>query len=131
MLDAMHNLNITNVWKKYSEFTTFFGLIFCKQIVCLKFKFLRNLKVKEFDWNSKEQGLVLSSFFYGYITSQILGGYLATRIGAARLFGSAILVTAIMTLLTPVFAYQGIWPLVFVRAAQGVCQVKDHYFLNL
>jgi ACS family sodium-dependent inorganic phosphate cotransporter len=88
--------------------------------------FGKNLKIKEFDWNSKEQGLVLSSFFYGYITSQILGGYLATRIGAARLFGSAILVTAIMTLLTPILAYQGIWPLVFVRAAQGVCQVKDH-----
>lgn len=34
-----------------------------------------------FDWNSKQQGLVLSSFFYGYICTQFVGGYLASRIG--------------------------------------------------
>lgn len=26
---------------------------------------------QEFDWNSKQQGLVLSSFFYGYILTQV------------------------------------------------------------
>lgn len=34
-----------------------------------------------FDWNSKQQGLVLSSFFYGYICTQFIGGYVASRIG--------------------------------------------------
>lgn len=34
-----------------------------------------------FDWNSKQQGLVLSSFFYGYICTQFIGGYIASRIG--------------------------------------------------
>lgn len=34
-----------------------------------------------FDWNSKQQGIVLSSFFYGYICTQFIGGYMATRIG--------------------------------------------------
>lgn len=35
----------------------------------------------EFDWNSKEQGLILSSYFYGYVCSQILGGIMASRYG--------------------------------------------------
>ena len=34
-----------------------------------------------FDWNTKQQGLVLSSFFYGYLLTQFLGGYIASRIG--------------------------------------------------
>jgi MFS family permease len=36
---------------------------------------------KYFDWDSQQQGLALSSFFYGYILTQLAGGYLASRIG--------------------------------------------------
>lgn len=37
------------------------------------------VETQEFDWNSKEQGLVLSSVYYGYMCTQILGGILAER----------------------------------------------------
>lgn len=36
---------------------------------------------KYFDWDSKQQGLILSSFFYGYICTQVIGGFLAVRLG--------------------------------------------------
>lgn len=36
---------------------------------------------KYFDWDSKQQGLILSSFFYGYICTQLIGGYVASQIG--------------------------------------------------
>lgn len=36
---------------------------------------------QDFDWDSKTQGLILSSFFYGYITTQFLGGFLAAQFG--------------------------------------------------
>ncbi|XP_059615194.1 vesicular glutamate transporter 2-like [Phlebotomus argentipes] len=36
---------------------------------------------QEFDWDSTTKGYLLSSFYYGYITTQILGGFLASRIG--------------------------------------------------
>jgi len=39
------------------------------------------LKEQYFNWDSKEQGLVLSSFFYGYILTQLAGGFLAAKIG--------------------------------------------------
>jgi len=33
----------------------------------------------EFNWNGEQRGLVLGAFFYGYILTQIPGGYLASR----------------------------------------------------
>lgn len=36
---------------------------------------------KHFDWNSKEKGLISSSFFYGYLLTQIVGGVLAKKVG--------------------------------------------------
>jgi MFS transporter, ACS family, solute carrier family 17 (sodium-dependent inorganic phosphate cotransporter), other len=34
-----------------------------------------------FDWNSKEKGYILSSFYYGYVCTQIVGGVIAAKIG--------------------------------------------------
>lgn len=39
---------------------------------------------QHFDWNSKQQGLILSSFFYGYICTQLLGGYAASKVGGNK-----------------------------------------------
>ncbi|CAG8507774.1 1309_t:CDS:2 [Racocetra fulgida] len=36
---------------------------------------------KEFKWNHTTQGLVSSSFYFGYITTQILGGVLTDKFG--------------------------------------------------
>ena len=38
-------------------------------------------QVPDFDWDSQTQGLILASFFYGYIFTQIPGGYFATKYG--------------------------------------------------
>ncbi|KAL1138559.1 hypothetical protein AAG570_008622 [Ranatra chinensis] len=57
--------------------------------------------IAEFNWSSSTQGLVLSSFFYGYITTQILGGWFATRFGGKNIYGVGVLVTALFTVLTP------------------------------
>ena len=35
----------------------------------------------QFDWNSKQKGVVLSSFFYGYLFTQIIGGVWAAKYG--------------------------------------------------
>ncbi|KAH9629169.1 hypothetical protein HF086_014839 [Spodoptera exigua] len=37
--------------------------------------------IPEFDWSSQTKGLVLSSFFYGYLITQLPGGWLAAKIG--------------------------------------------------
>ena len=35
---------------------------------------------KEFQWSKQTQGLLLSSFFYGYILTQIVGGYVSDKV---------------------------------------------------
>ncbi|XP_065056228.1 vesicular glutamate transporter 2.1-like isoform X3 [Rhopilema esculentum] len=76
----------------------------------------------EFSWNTKEQGIILSSFFYGYIITQIPSGYLAARFGGKNLFGGGILMTGLFTLLTPLAARMSIKFLIAVRVLQGLSQ---------
>jgi len=78
---------------------------------------------KDFDWNSKERGLILGSFFWGYVTTQIIGGFLAPKIGAARLIGLSAFCTSILALSTPLAASNGgLIPLMILRLFQGVFQ---------
>ncbi|XP_067665281.1 sialin-like [Haliotis asinina] len=75
----------------------------------------------EFNWDEQTQGLILGSFFYGYITTQVPGGYLALKFGAKRLYGFGILCTAILTLLTPLAARLGGLPVfIAVRVLEGI-----------
>lgn len=74
----------------------------------------------EFDWDSKLQGFLLSSFFYGYIITQIPGGYLASKYGGKNLFGVGILMTAVLTLVTPASARISPYLLALLRMLEGV-----------
>ncbi|KAG5675888.1 hypothetical protein PVAND_005753 [Polypedilum vanderplanki] len=85
----------------------------------------------EFDWSSKAKGYVLSSFFYGYICTQIPGGILASKIGGQWVFGLGILGTAVMTLLTPILCYQGIGYLILSRVIQGICSGLAYPSINM
>jgi len=75
---------------------------------------------RDFDWNSKEQGMILGSFFYGYVTTQLIGGVLAPMVGAGRLFGICIFLSAVLNMMTPSLAQLGSLPLVAVRTVLGV-----------
>lgn len=73
-----------------------------------------------FDWNRPTQGLILSSYFYGYITTQVLGGYLSMRFGAKIVLAAAILIGSILTILIPVASYVSYVALFFCRFFTGV-----------
>jgi len=77
-------------------------------------------KVAEFEWDSKTQGMVLGSFYYGYIVLQIPGGWLATKIGGTRIFGVALFIASILTLLTPAAARYSVYALIVLRVCEGV-----------
>lgn len=78
-----------------------------------------------YDWDSETQGWILGSFFYGYILTQVPGGYLAGRFGPKWLMGFGILGTVIFTLLTPVAADLGASYLIAVRVLEGIGEVGD------
>mmetsp|Transcript_7352 Transcript_7352/g.11162 ORF Transcript_7352/g.11162 Transcript_7352/m.11162 type:complete len:480 (+) Transcript_7352:100-1539(+) len=67
-----------------------------------------------------EKGIVLSAFFWGYASSQVLAGYLAARYGGKLMLSFAIFGCAIGTCLIPLRATFTF--LVVMRAIVGVCQ---------
>ncbi|XP_052131701.1 sialin-like [Frankliniella occidentalis] len=74
----------------------------------------------DFHWDETTQGVVLSSFYYGYILSHIPGGVLADRFGGKHTLGLGILSTALTTLLTPPAAWLGPGWLIALRVIMGV-----------
>ena len=73
-------------------------------------------------------GWVLGAFFYGYLITQIPGGWLAERYGGKMVFGIGIVMTSVLTLFTPLAAETSVWLLVAMRAAEGFFEVltKTH-----
>ncbi|KAM3851902.1 sialin isoform 4-T4 [Vipera latastei] len=79
-----------------------------------------NTTGKSYPWDAEMQGWILGSFFYGYIITQVPGGYLARQFGAKLLLGFGILGTAVFTLFTPLAADLGAGFLIAVRVLEGL-----------
>lgn len=73
-----------------------------------------------FEWETDVQGYVLSSFFYGYVITQIPFGILSKRYGNIYFLGVGMLINSVFGLLVPVAANMGIWWLITVRFIQGL-----------
>ncbi|CAH2005053.1 unnamed protein product [Acanthoscelides obtectus] len=76
-----------------------------------------------YDWDEKTQGLILSSFYWGYVISHLPGGILSEKFGGKYSLGLGILSTAIFTLITPwvIYATDGNWKaLVLLRVIEGL-----------
>ena len=69
-------------------------------------------------------GWVLGAFFYGYLITQIPGGWLAERYGGKMVYGLGILMTAVLSLLTPLAASTSVWALVALRVLEGLFEVS-------
>lgn len=54
-----------------------------------------------YEWSQELQGIILSSFYWGYAATHLPGGMLAEKFGGKWTLGLGILSTAIFTLLTP------------------------------
>ncbi|KAJ1352097.1 hypothetical protein KIN20_008290 [Parelaphostrongylus tenuis] len=78
--------------------------------------------VGEFDWDKSTQGYILGAFFWGYLGSQVLGGYLASRFGGKRVILTTILGSSLLTLASPVAARTHAYILAAVRVAIGFLQ---------
>jgi len=82
------------------------------------------LQEGDFNWNENQQGIILASFFYGYVTTQIPGGMLAEKFGGKRPLLFGICWTAILTILTPIFTrLGGFIAIVLTRVFEGIGEV--------
>ncbi|XP_067389936.1 sialin-like isoform X3 [Emydura macquarii macquarii] len=75
-----------------------------------------------YDWSSKTQGVILSAFFYGYVFTQLLGGYWSGMFGGKLVLGSGLLSTSALTLLTPLAAGLGAAYLAGLQALLGMAE---------
>ncbi|KAA0048964.1 ascorbate transporter [Cucumis melo var. makuwa] len=75
---------------------------------------------KEFNWNSATVGLIQSSFFWGYLLTQIVGGIWADKIGGKLVLGFGVVWWSIATILTPIAARIGLPFLLMMRAFMGI-----------
>ena len=73
----------------------------------------------QFGWSQTQKGLVLSSFFVGYMLLMLVSGVLANRYGGKIVLGCAVLWWSLMTLLTPPAATMSLAALVIARIALG------------
>lgn len=75
---------------------------------------------KEFNWNSATVGLIQSSFFWGYLLTQIVGGIWADKFGGKPVLGFGVVWWSVATVLTPVAARIGLPFLLIMRAFMGI-----------
>ena len=80
--------------------------------------------MEKFCWSSVQRTQVLGAFFYGYISTQVLGGWLGGVAGGKWPYGLGVLCTAALTLLTPLAAHAGFGVLIAVRVLEGIGEVS-------
>ena len=75
---------------------------------------------EEFGWDRGTQGLVMSSFFAGYLLTQVAGGWLADRFGGKTVLGFGVLFWSAFTIITPPAAFAGLTFLLISRVGMGL-----------
>jgi len=78
------------------------------------------LEEKEFKWSKKLQGALLSSFFYGYILTQVFGGYASDKWGCKTISLIGMSLVSVGSLLLPVCARLSPLLVVGIRFIQGL-----------
>ncbi|GFR49337.1 hypothetical protein Agub_g11299 [Astrephomene gubernaculifera] len=75
---------------------------------------------QQYGWGAATMGLVQSSFFWGYLLTQVAGGVLADKLGGKSVLGLGVLWWSLATAATPAAAACGLPTLLAARALMGV-----------
>uniref|UniRef100_A0A8C4YTC0 Solute carrier family 17 member 4 n=1 Tax=Gopherus evgoodei TaxID=1825980 RepID=A0A8C4YTC0_9SAUR len=82
-----------------------------------------SVKAPMYNWSTKTQRVILSAFFYGYLFTQLLGGYWSGMFGGKLVLGCGLLSTSALTLLAPLAASLGAVYLIGLQAVLGMAEV--------
>ena len=85
MCSEIFNHPKPNRWPKHLNLVILF---FTSNLICymdrVNISITAPLIMKEYNWDEKTLGIILSSFFLGYTLLQIPGGWLADRFGRKK-----------------------------------------------
>jgi len=73
-----------------------------------------------YGWSQSTVGIVQSSFFWGYVLTQIPGGYMAHKFGGKQVLGWGVVAWSLMTFVTPAAASTSFYVLLAARVLLGV-----------
>ncbi|XP_046735529.1 sialin [Diprion similis] len=73
-----------------------------------------------FQWDKTTQGLILSSYFWGYLVSQLPGGRVAELFSARWVMNGSVMLNAVASILSPMAAKLHYSVLILMRIAQGL-----------
>ncbi|XP_057178084.1 vesicular glutamate transporter 1 isoform X2 [Triplophysa rosa] len=76
----------------------------------------------QFTWDPETVGMIHGSFFWGYIVTQIPGGFICQKFAANRVFGFAIVATSVLNMLIPTAARMHFGCVIIVRVLQGLVE---------
>ncbi|XP_056119665.1 vesicular glutamate transporter 1 isoform X1 [Rhinichthys klamathensis goyatoka] len=76
----------------------------------------------QFTWDPETVGMIHGSFFWGYIVTQIPGGFICQKFAANRVFGFAVVSTSILNMMIPSAARMHFGCVIFVRILQGLVE---------
>jgi MFS family permease len=102
---------------------TVVGLFFLSTVICYIDR--TNISVaiipmaRDRNYDAAAQGWVLSAFFWGYLLSQLVGGWMADRVGGKRVLAFGVASWSLATLLTPP-ASKSFGLLLMMRALLGL-----------
>ncbi|NWU29528.1 VGLU1 protein, partial [Dyaphorophyia castanea] len=77
---------------------------------------------EQFNWDPETVGMIHGSFFWGYIVTQIPGGFIAQKFAANRVFGLAIVSTSVLNMMIPSAARTHVGCVIAVRVMQGLVE---------
>nr|XP_020010673.1 vesicular glutamate transporter 3 isoform X2 [Castor canadensis] len=80
------------------------------------------IQAAQFNWDPETVGLIHGSFFWGYIVTQIPGGFISNKFAANRVFGAAIFLTSTLNMVIPSAARVHYGCVMCVRILQGLVE---------
>ncbi|KAF6207309.1 hypothetical protein GE061_018550, partial [Apolygus lucorum] len=76
-----------------------------------------------FDWSPEEKGLLLSSFFAGYLVSNLIAGYFVTKYSNKKLLLMSVTYSTVASLVTPFLVnWGGFYAMFVLRVSMGLVQ---------
>ena len=86
-----------------------------------------------FQWTHYEQSLVLTAYYWGKIITNFFGGVISDKVGGRNVFGYCLILSGIVTAISPLFASHNFWYMFIARFLIGVFGVSilKIKFINL
>ncbi|XP_068640353.1 ascorbate transporter, chloroplastic-like [Aristolochia californica] len=120
----LESLNSSYWWERFPKRWVIVLLCFSAFLLCNMDRVNMSIAIlpmsQEFNWNPATVGLIQSSFFWGYLLTQIVGGIWADKLGGKLVLGFGVVWWSIATVLTPIAARMGLPFLLIMRAFMGI-----------